>query len=288
MNASSATLWLRNGGIVLLVLGVIALVILLLANPDSYPRRKWTNYVAKVEYEVRFLFMKTTGLRVARMQLAICAVLLLVTLITLQTILLIPLLMVAMLPWMVLRSRHAARVTKMEAQLDSWLVILSNGLRATPSLGEALDASARLIREPMSDEIEVALKEIQLGTPIDQAIQNMSMRINSRVISSALATLLVGRQTGGDLSRILEQSAATLREMARLEGVVRTKTAEGKSQAMVLGAMPFVVVIALNFVDPNWLTPLFSSNMGYALMGAAFALWGSAILMARKILAVDV
>lgn len=288
MNVTSTTYLLRYAGIALLVLGVVAMATVTLMSPESAPRKRWAKYVAELDYEIRFQFIKGDAKRVAMIQLFIVVALVLLTYVTEQIILLIPALMVAMVPLIWLRNKHADRVTAMENQLNAWLIILSNGLRATPSLGEALGQSALLIREPLSDEIGVAIKEIQLGTSIDEAIKNMSKRINSRVISSALSTLLVGRQTGGDMSRILEESAATLREMARLEGVVRAKTAEGKSQAMVLGAMPFVIIIALHWLDPHWMTPLYNSNMGYTILGAAFALWFSAILLARKILAVDI
>lgn len=288
MNVSSTTHLLRYAGIALLVLGVVAMAAVTLASPESAPRKRWAKYVAELDYEIRFQFLKTSANRMAMTQLLTVVGLVILTYVTSQIILLIPALIVAMAPIIWLRRKHAERVTQMEEQLNAWLIILSNGLRATPSLGEALAASATLIRAPLSQEIEVAIKEIHLGTSIDEAIKNMSKRVNSRVLSSALATLLVGRQTGGDMSRILEESAATLREMARLEGVVRTKTAEGKSQAMVLGAMPFVIIIALQWIDPNWMTPLFNSNMGYAILGGAFALWFSAILLARKILAVDI
>lgn len=288
MNVSSTTHLLRYAGIALLVLGVVAMAAVTLASPESAPRKRWAKYVAELDYEIRFQFLKTSANRMAMTQLLTVVGLVILTFVTPQIILLGPALIVAMAPIIWLRRKHAERVTQMEEQLNAWLIILSNGLRATPSLGEALAASATLIRAPLSQEIEVAIKEIHLGTSIDEAIKNMSKRVNSRVLSSALATLLVGRQTGGDMSRILEESAATLREMARLEGVVRTKTAEGKSQAMVLGAMPFVIIIALQWIDPNWMTPLFNSNMGYAILGGAFALWFSAILLARKILAVDI
>ena len=115
-----------------------------------------------------------------------------------------------------------------------------------------------------------------------------STRIKSRIISSSLATVLVGRQTGGDLPSILEQSASTLREMARLEGVVRTKTAEGKMQATVLAVIPFVLLFALHQVDNNWLRPLFQTTIGYVVLMAATILWASAILVARRILTVDI
>ena len=100
--------------------------------------------------------------------------------------------------------------------------------------------------------------------------------------------VLVGRQTGGDLPKILEESSATLREMARLEGVVRTKTAEGKTQAYVLGVIPFVLIGAIHMVDEHWLEPLGSTTLGFAIIGTAAVLWVAAILLARRILAVDV
>ena len=116
----------------------------------------------------------------------------------------------------------------------------------------------------------------------------MAARVNSRTLWGAVATLLVARQTGGDLPRILEESAESLREMARLEGVVRAKTAEGRSQAYVLGVLPFVLLAAIHLVDPNWLSALSDSALGYLVIGVATILWLMGFLSARKILAVDV
>ena len=76
--------------------------------------------------------------------------------------------------------------------------------------------------------------------------------------------------------------------MSRLEGVVRTKTAEGKSQAYVLGAIPFVLLGAIHLVDENWLRPLTQTFAGYVVIVIATLLWVAAIFSARKILAVDV
>ena len=191
-------------------------------------------------------------------------------------------------PLVVLRSKHDERVRLLEESLDGWLLMLANALKASPSLGEALQSSAKLIRPPFSEELDLVIKENKLGTPLDQALLNMSTRIKSRIISSSLATVLVGRQTGGDLPSILEQSASTLREMARLEGVVRTKTAEGKMQATVLAVIPFVLLFALHQVDNNWLRPLFQTTIGYVVLMAATILWASAILVARRILTVDI
>ena len=280
--------WMGWVGLALVGLGIAVSLTIVLSSPSSGVRMRWAQYEAELEKEVRFLLYKTTGARIARMQLAVVLGLL-VSGILLEEFLLLALLGPAVIgPKVILAKRHEERVLKIEQQLDSWLLVLANSLKATPSLGEALGSSARLMRAPISEEVDLALKEITLGTPIDQAILGMSSRIGSLTVSGALATLLVGRQTGGDLPAILEQSAQTLREMSRLEGVVRTKTAEGKAQAYVLGGIPFVLIVAIHFVDPNWLPPLFETPLGLAILAVALTLWTAAIFLARRILTVDV
>jgi tight adherence protein B len=280
--------WLGYGGIALVILGVTVGVTLILISPQSGPRVFFRNYEASLERELRFMLYKTTGARIARTQLIACLGLLLAGLLLEDPLIAVLAIPAALAPLYVLRSRHHDRVTMIEAQLDSWLLLLANSLKATPSLGEGIASSAKLMRAPMGEEIDLCLKEVALGTPLDQAVMNMSIRINSRPVSGALATILIGRQTGGDLTRILEESASTLREMSRLEGVVRTKTAEGKSQAYVLGGIPFVLLGALYLVDPLWLKPLGETYLGGIIIVVATSMWLAAIVLARKILAVDV
>lgn len=280
--------WMGYAGIGLIAVAIVVALAVTLGSPESGIRKKWAGYEADLEKEVRFLLYKTTGARIARIQLAVIIAMLLAGLLLEEVLLLFLLPLAVVGPKLMLTRRHEERVIKLEAQLDSWLLILANALKATPSLGEALASSAKLMRAPISEEVDLALKEIQLGTPIDQAILTMSQRIGSRVVSGALATLLVGRQTGGDVPAILEQSAQTLREMSRLEGVVRTKTAEGKAQAYVLGGIPFVLVGAIHLVDPHWLPPLFEKPLGLAILAVALTLWVAAIFLARRILTVDV
>lgn len=288
MTASTLTLAIGYVGLVLLVVGATVAISILVLDPKGAIRKRYAHYEATLEGQCRFLLMQQNGPGIARMQLIACAVVPVFAFLMDDFIYLLLVPPIALAPYYVLKSRSAERIVRIEAQLDSWLLLLSNALKASPSLGEAVASSAKLMRPPMSEELDLALKEMKLGTPLDQAILNMSARIGSQSVSSALATILVGRQTGGDLPMILEESASTLREMARLEGVVRSKTAEGKAQAYVLGGIPFVLIGAIHMVDEHWLEPLATSSMGYLIIGVAAVLWVGAILAARKILAVDV
>jgi tight adherence protein B len=180
------------------------------------------------------------------------------------------------------------RIAQIDDQLDGWLLTLANGLRANPSLGEAIEAGAGLVPEPLRQELSLTIKETRLGMPLDRALRQMVERVRSPVVSAAVATLNIARSSGGELSKTLETAAASLREMARLEGVVRTKTAEGRAQAVLVAVIPGPLLWLLQSMNPNLFDPLWSTPRGHLLVGIAVALWVSALLWARRIVAVDV
>lgn len=179
------------------------------------------------------------------------------------------------------------RTQRMEGQLDHWLSSLAASLRVTPALGQAISYSASLVSAPLRDELNSLSDELLLGSGVDEALARMADRIGSRTLRSAVATLRVGRNTGGQLPELLERSAAVLREMARLEGVFRTKTAEGRAQASVVSMIPFALLALLNWIDPQLIAPLFETPRGHLVLAAAATLWILQLLAARKILHVD-
>jgi len=288
VSADTSTYALGYGGMLLFVIGATVALTLMVLDPQSALRKNYNRYCTAIEKECRFLLIRRTGQEIARMQIGVIFAAPVLAYFLDDWILLLLIPPVAFAPYVILRQRSAERVLHLEGQLDGWLMMLANALKASPSLGDAISNSGKLMRAPMSEELDLALKEMALGTPLDQAILNMSQRVGSISVSSALATILVGRTTGGDLPNILEESANTLREMARLEGVVRTKTAEGKMQAYVLGAIPFLLIGAIHLVDEHWLEPLGSTSMGFMIISVAAVFWLAAIFLARRILAVDV
>jgi tight adherence protein B len=288
LTVSSTTELMGWGGLFLAVGGVVAFVFFVVTDETSYPRVRFAEYEDLLEKEVRFQLWKTTGKTIARTQLVALLCVPVISFLINDPIWLLIMIPGIVGPYFYMVNQHDERLRKLEELLDSWLLMLANALKASPSLGEAISNSAKLIRPPFSEEIDLVLKEMKLGTPLDQAVLNMSRRVNSRVISSSLATILVGRQTGGDLPNILETSASTLREMARLEGVVRTKTAEGKMQVVVLAVIPFALLGMIHYMDNTWLRPLVETNLGYIIITVATVLWFVAIVLARRILSVDI
>lgn len=274
--------------VALIMLGVAAAVAIMIADDDAPLKGAWRRYEARLDRQAKFLFLEQKGSHIARIQGVATFLLLALGAILSEPLLLVLGLLIGALVPLIMQNKVKQRVERLEEQLDGWLLMLSNALKATPAIGEAIKSTVNLVQPPFSQELDLLVKENQLGTPVDQAVRNMSERLDSPVIAGALATLIIARQTGGDLPTILETSASSLREMARLEGVVRAKTSEGKGQVIVLGIIPFAMVGLLGSIDPTWLQPLTSNFVGYIFVTIAVVLWLGAILWARKILDVDI
>ncbi|MDQ3035496.1 MAG: type II secretion system F family protein [Myxococcota bacterium] len=288
MDLSLSISWMSALGLALLGVGLLALTMSQLGNAESPTLLAWRRYVAIVDRDGSFVHLPLGGARFAALQLAVVIVLAIAASITRQ---LVPLFLVPLvigLPLALLRRARDRRVAGMEEQLDGWMMGLANTLRATPALGEALEYSARMVGAPISEEFDLLLKERKLGVPLDDALRNSGDRIGSRTIRAVLSTLIIARNTGGSLPDILEVSAAQLREMARLDGVIRTKTAEGRGQAWVLALMPFGMLAGISAVDHDFFAPLMLSLVGWIVIAIAVLLWLVAIGTAVKILEIDV
>lgn len=197
------------------------------------------------------------------------------------------LLLGALLPHLFLARATAERVNKIDAQVEPMLGAIARALVAAPSLGEALASAATVIEAPLSEEINETLEEFRLGTNLELALTHLSERVQSEKLRVAVLTLKLGQKSGGKLANILESTAQTMREMERLEGFLRTKTAEGKAQAVVIAFVPIALVGILDSMMPGFFAPLENTFSGRMIIVASVGLWVGALFAARQILAVD-
>ncbi len=260
----------------------------LFGDANGLGRQQLRAYSAWLDGKLRFLRWTTSARAVLGTQLALgaAAVGAAAGLHQWPCLCLVPL--IALSPRVLLERQVARRVARVEEQIEPWINAVANALKASPSLGEAIASTTTLVPAPMSEEIDVVMKEYELGTPLDRALDTLAERIGSQTLSGTVLALKVARKSGGNLPEMLENAAGALRELARLEGVVRTKTAEGKAQAFVIGVIPLPMVGGVHLMDPGFFEPLASTFLGNLIVAGAATLWAVAILLARKILTVDV
>lgn len=254
----------------------------------SWPQRLFEAYAARLDRYSSFLLVPYRGFEIARAHAVACIGIASLSAMLRSPVLAFSLVPLAVAPLFLLRRRQGWRVARLESQLDTWLLMLANALKATPSVGEAVSSTVTLVSKPFSEEVDLLVKEIRLGTPLDRAVNALARRINSDVISGALATIVVARRTGGNLSLTLERAAAALRESARLEGVLRTKTAEGRGQVVVLASVPFALCAIIAWLEPSWFDPMLDHTLGRGILVACAVTWTVASLWAHQIAKADI
>lgn len=251
--------------------------------------RYWVRYTSSLERRLRPMFIFTPGKHIALGQIgAAFAIAAFILAFQLPAFSWVFLLAVVYVPGMYIEDLRRKRIEAVEEQLDNFIVSLANALKSTPSIGSAFGSVLHVIQSPLREEVELTMKEIKVGSSLDQALLQMASRVGSRQLDSALSAMLIGRQVGGNLPKVLETTAATIREMRRLEGVIRTKTADSRMQLWLIGAMPFGLVVGMHFLWPGYFDVLTDNIIGYIIIGFVCVSWLGAILLARKVLAVDI
>jgi tight adherence protein B len=192
------------------------------------------------------------------------------------------------MPVMWMEREKSKRRKALNDQLDSTLQSMANTILVTQNLEDAFATIAQHFDPPISQEADILVKQVRLGTPMDEALRDFSERCQSRNVDAIVTALTVGRQTGGELPKVLETTAGVLRETMRVEGVMDSKTSEGKAQVVVMGMLPFVFGGALQIIDPEWMQPLFKDPIGWAILVFACFLEAVGIALVRKLTRIDV
>lgn len=258
------------------------------ANQSGFVYRYSARYIASLEQRLRPMFIFTPGRHIFVGQILAAFMLLAAHIIINIDYWYIGLIPIAFGPVLYIDNLKKQRIEAVEMQLDSFILALANALKTTPSISAAFGSVVNVVSEPLRSEIDLALKEMKVGSTLDQALLHMSARVGSKQLDSALSSILIGRQVGGNLPKVLETTATTLREMHRLEGVVKSKTAEGKAQLAVIALLPFLMLVGLNFIFVGYFQPLVGNLTGYMIIAFCTGSWVTAIVLARKILAVDI
>ncbi len=196
--------------------------------------------------------------------------------------------LIVLAPRLWLFQKLKKRRAEIELQLNSFNIALANALRASPSLGKALKRAEDVAQGALAEELRIVLKELRLGATVDQSLLNLAARVGSVSLDAIISALLIGRQIGGRIPDILESTASTLREMERLEGVIRSKTSEAKGQLWLMALAPGAIFLIFDSMQPGYFDILTSSAAGLMLLAVAIAAWGASILAARKILSLEI
>ncbi|MBK8616191.1 MAG: type II secretion system F family protein [Anaerolineales bacterium] len=159
----------------------------------------------------------------------------------------------AFAPGMYVSSQQKKRLAKFNDQLSDMLNLMVNGLRAGYSTMQAMEAISKELPPPISDEFRRVVQEMQIGIPMETALENLLRRIPSEDLDFMITAVNVQREVGGNLAEILDNISFTIRERVRIKGEVRVLTSQVRTSGSVLSLIPFGLTIILWFLNPEYL-----------------------------------
>jgi tight adherence protein B len=192
------------------------------------------------------------------------------------------------IPKIWLGRRQAGRLKAFNNQLGDTISLMSNSLRSGLSLVQSMEMISREAEAPISEEFQRVVREIGLGVGPQEALIHLGRRVASDDLELLVIAILVQFEIGGNLSRILDSIASTIRERVKLQGEIRTMSAQGRMAGWVLSGLPVAIGGLLMLIAPSYMGALFTPGPWLVLpvAGLIGVIMGSVVI--NKLVAIEV
>ncbi len=178
----------------------------------------------------------------------------------------------AALPYLFVHSKRKRRMNQFEEQFPEALDFLARSMRAGHAFTISLEMLGDEIGDPLGQEFRTLFNEQNLGAPMEVALRNLTQRVPMLDVRFFASSVLLQKQTGGNLSEILTRLSYVIRERFRLKGQVKAASAHGRLTAAILTIMPVVTMFGLLVVAPGYLQGMAADSDGkWLIVGAIIA-----------------
>lgn len=193
-------------------------------------------------------------------------------------------------PRFYVKRQQRIRLQKFNDQLGDMLNLMVNGLRAGYSTMQALESVSRELPAPICDEFRRVVQEMQIGIPMEKALDNLLRRIPSEDLDFVVTAINVQREVGGNLSEILDSISFTIRERVRIKGEIRVMTSQVRTSGAILSMIPVFLTVALWFVSPEYIGSFFDNGpvCGWIAVGTIIIMIVSGYFAMQKIADIEV
>lgn len=185
-------------------------------------------------------------------------------------------------PVYVMMSRKK-RFEMYSKQLGESLSIVANSLRAGFTFEQSLITIINDVPDPISSEFNQVVKELSLGSSLEDSLNALAKRMDSKDTELLTTAVTIQKQVGGNLSDIMDTIAQTIRERVEMKMKIQVLTAQGRISGLVIGLLPVGLVGAISLINPEYMMPLFTTVFGYFILGISFTLEAIGMLLIMKI-----
>ena len=194
----------------------------------------------------------------------------------------------AVMPLLYVNHQRSKRLIKFEKQLPEALDLMTRALRSGHAFSSALQMVGDEMADPIAGEFRIVHDEVNFGVALQQALTNLSERIPLTDLRYFIVSVLIQRESGGNLTEVLGNLSRLIRERLKLLSKVRVLSSEGRLSAWILGLMPFALAGAMNLVNPEFMSPLWNDPIGISIIQYMLILMFFGVLILRKIIKIRV
>jgi len=194
----------------------------------------------------------------------------------------------AFLPPMVVKLFRRKRMEKFSVQLGDALMTVSNCLRSGFSFRQAIERVSTDMLDPIAEEFKLALMEMSYGAPIESALGGIAERMENRDMEMINSAIMVQQQVGGNLSEVIDNVPKTIKDRIQIRQSLKTLTAQGRISGMILGLLPVFALILLTFLNPEYMSTFYSTELGRMMLIASAVMECVGFLIIRKIVNIRV
>src|SRR5438477_5211442 len=191
-------------------------------------------------------------------------------------------------PGFFLKFRQRRRLKAFNNQLGDTIVLLSNALKAGYSFAQAMATIAKSSSPPMADEFSRAVREMNLGVSVDDALQHLVKRNVSEDFDLMVTAVQIHRVVGGNLAEILDTIAHTIRERVRIKGEIRSLTAQARASGWIITALPIALAGMLTVISPDYFNPMFHQTLGIVMLAIGGFSMAVGFALIQKIVKIEV
>ncbi len=198
-------------------------------------------------------------------------------------------LLLGLFPLWLLRRQARKRALRLSEQLPDALDLVARSLQAGHGLSDAMRLCAEEMQDPVATEFGRVYEEHNLGRDLRDCLDNLAERNPGNFdLKIFVSSVLLQRDTGGNLIEILENISKTIRDRFVFQAKVRALTAETRMSALILGGLPFILALLISFVRPDYLDPLFDDPIGRVAGGAGLGWFLTGVLVMRNLTRIEV
>ena len=191
-------------------------------------------------------------------------------------------------PFLYVYLKKKRRMEKFQRQLPDALDLIARALKAGHAFTGGLKMVGDELGEPVGTEFEKTLHEINFGSGVPEALKGLTQRVDCPDLRFFIISVIIQRETGGNLAEILAKIAYLIRERFKLQNRVQVLSAEGKLSAIILISIPFVIALALSVLNPVYIKTLFVDPVGKALVAFALLMMAIGIVVMKRMIEIKV